>query len=152
MSEGLSFTDLTGFVSPHIHIGKDLAIAYVLAFGIGWNRKREGRSAGLRTFPLVAMASFSFIHAAEAHFAGDPEAMARVLTGIITGIGFIGGGAILKGSHKVEGTATAASLWATGAIGAAVALGSYALAVFVTLGTMATLYFSTPLTEVGGRP
>lgn len=152
MNEGVNFTELVNFALPYLHLAKDLAISYVLALGIGWNREQKGRSAGLRTFPLVAMASCSFIQAAEARFAGDPEAMARVLTGIITGIGFIGGGAILKGNRKVEGTATAASLWATGAIGAAVALGSHALAVLVTFATMATLYFLTPLKQVDGRP
>lgn len=52
--------------------------------------------------------------------AGNPEAMARVVEGIITGMGFIGGGAILRMKDSVRGTATAASLWATGAIGTAV--------------------------------
>ena len=124
-------------VLPHI---RDLAIAYALAFLIGWNREREDRSAGLRTFPLVAVAACGFVQASEGMVRGEPEAMARIVEGVITGIGFIGGGAILKGGGEVHGTATAASLWATGAIGLAVGLANYDVAVTVCLFTVLTLY------------
>ena len=119
---------------------RDLGIAYALAFLIGWNREREDRSAGLRTFPLVAVASCGFVQATEQLAAGNPEAMARVVEGVITGMGFIGGGAILKQGAEVHGTATAAALWATGAIGIAVALGAYDVALVVSLFAVATLY------------
>ena len=122
---------------PHI---RDLSIAYALAFLIGWNREREDRSAGLRTFPLVAVAACGFVQATEKLAAAEPEAMARIVEGVITGIGFIGGGAILKGGGEVHGTATAASLWATGAIGVAVGLANYDVAVTVCLFTVLTLY------------
>jgi putative Mg2+ transporter-C (MgtC) family protein len=122
---------------PHI---RDLAIAYAMAFLIGWNREREDRSAGLRTFPLVAVASCGFIQAAESFAAGEPEATARIMEGVITGIGFIGGGAILKGGGEVHGTATAAALWATGTIGVATGLGAYDVAVVVCLFTALTLF------------
>jgi putative Mg2+ transporter-C (MgtC) family protein len=62
-----------------------------------------------------------------------------VIEGLITGIGFIGGGAILKQGANVHGTATAASLWATGAIGASVGLGSYDVAVTIAVFTFLTL-------------
>ena len=124
-------------VLPHI---RDLAIAYALAFLIGWNREREDRSAGLRTFPLVAVAACGFVQATEGLAAAEPEAMARIVEGVITGIGFIGGGAILKGGGEVHGTATAAALWATGAIGVAVGLANYDVAVTVCLFTVLTLY------------
>jgi putative Mg2+ transporter-C (MgtC) family protein len=124
-------------VLPHL---RDLSIAYVLAFLIGWNREREDHSAGLRTFPLVAIASCGFIQATEGLVGDTPEAMARIVEGVITGIGFIGGGAILKGGGEVHGTATAASLWATGAIGVAVGLGTYDVAAVICLFTIITLY------------
>ena len=126
---------------PHI---RDLSIAYALAFLIGWNREREDRSAGLRTFPLVAVAACGFVQATEGLAAAQPEAMARIVEGVITGIGFIGGGAILKGGGEVHGTATAASLWATGAIGVAVGLANYDVAMTVCLFTVLTLYTSRP--------
>ena len=113
--------------------------AYALAFPIGWDRERESRSAGLRTFPLVALASCGFIQATEGLAAGHPEAMARIVEGLITGMGFIGGGAILKQGGSVYGTATAASLWATGAIGVAVGLGSLDVAVTIAVITFLTL-------------
>jgi putative Mg2+ transporter-C (MgtC) family protein len=134
---------------PHV---RDLAIAYALAFLIGWNREREDRSAGLRTFPLVAIAACGFIKATEGMTAGEPEATARIVEGVITGIGFIGGGAILKGGGEVHGTATAASLWATGAIGIAVALEAYDVAAVICLFTVLTLYVLSRLkpTDPGG--
>jgi putative Mg2+ transporter-C (MgtC) family protein len=122
---------------PHI---RDLTIAYVLAFLIGWNREREDRSAGMRTFPLVAIAACGFVLATEGMLRDEPEGMARIVEGVITGIGFIGGGAILKNGGEVHGTATAASLWATGAIGIAVGLANYDVAVLICLFTVLTLY------------
>ena len=122
---------------PHI---RDLSIAYALAFLIGWNREREDRSAGLRTFPLVAIAACGFVLAAESLLHDEPEGMARVVGGVITGIGFIGGGAILKGGGEVQGTATAASLWATGVIGVAAGLANYDVALVICLFTVLTLY------------
>lgn len=118
--------------------------AYMLALPIGWNREKEERSAGLRTFPLVAIASCGLIQASESLTADNPEAMARIVEGLITGMGFIGGGAILRLKDSVKGTATAASLWVTGAIGAAVGLGSYDVAVMLSLVTLATLWAMSP--------
>ncbi|MGE3874704.1 MAG: MgtC/SapB family protein [Parvibaculaceae bacterium] len=128
-----------------------LAAAYALAFPIGWDREREARSAGLRTFPLVALASCGFIEAAEAHLRDSPQAVAYVVEGLITGMGFIGGGAILKQGASVYGTATAASLWATGAIGASVGLGSYEVAVTIAVFTFLTLRF-LPLFKEESQP
>lgn len=122
-----------------------LAIAYLLALPIGWNREREERSAGIRTFPLVAIATCGLIQAAETLTAGSPEAMARIVEGLITGMGFIGGGAILRLKDSVKGTATAASLWVTGAIGASVGLGSYDVAIMLSLVTLVTLWLLSPL-------
>ncbi len=123
-------------IIPHVLA---LAGAYALAFPIGWDREKEARSAGLRTFPLVAMACCGFVQATETLLVNSPEATARVVEGLITGIGFIGGGAILKQGSSVHGTATAASIWATGAIGTAVGLGSFDVAVAVAAFTFLSL-------------
>ncbi len=128
-------------ILPHVMA---LAAAYALALPIAWNREKEDRSAGLRTFPLVALASCGFVQATEAFLAGTPDGLAKVVEGIITGVGFIGGGAILKQGDAVRGTATAASLWATGAIGLAVGLGVYDVAVTISAFTFATLLFMSP--------
>lgn len=134
----------------HFQIGPhagSLLISYLLAFPIGWNREREERSAGLRTFPLVAVASCGFIQGAE-HLIGDePEALARLIVGIITGVGFIGGGAILQQKNSVRGTATAASLWVTGAIGVSVGVESYDVALMLTLIAFLTLQTLSPISR-----
>lgn len=129
-------------IVPHLAA---LIAAYLLALPVGWNREKEERSAGLRTFPLVAVASCGFVQAAETLASSDPEAMARIVEGIITGMGFIGGGAILRLKDSVKGTATAASLWATGAMGTAVGLGSYDVAIVLSLITLLTLWVLSPL-------
>jgi putative Mg2+ transporter-C (MgtC) family protein len=134
---------LTSFnLVPHLIA---FAIAYILALPIGWNREREERSAGLRTFPLVAVACCGFVQAAESLTVDSPEAMARIVEGLITGMGFIGGGAILRHKASVKGTATAAALWTTGAMGTAVGLGSYEVALVLSLVTLITLWILGPL-------
>lgn len=139
----LSHLGIAGFdIVPHLVA---LAAAYVLALPIGWNREREERSAGLRTFPLVAVATCGFIQAAERVAAGDAEAMARIIEGLITGMGFIGGGAILRRDDSVKGTATAASLWVTGAIGVGVGLEAYDVAIMLSVITILTLWLLPPL-------
>lgn len=128
-----------------------LSIAYLFVFPIGWDRERNSRSAGLRTFPLVAVASCGFVQTAVSVLRANTPAQARILEGLITGIGFIGGGAILKKSDAVSGTATAASLWATGAIGAAVGYGQYDIGLVLAVLTFLTLKFLTPLKQEGSE-
>ncbi len=120
---------------PHV---RDLTIAYGLAVPIGWDREREERTAGLRTFPLVAIASCAFIQATE-HAGDASNVLSGAVEGLIAGMGFIGGGTILKEGLSVRGTATAASLWATAAIGLAVGFGSYDVAVVIAAATFLTL-------------
>lgn len=126
-----------------------LACAFALAVPIGWDREKRARSAGLRTFPLVAMASCGFVQASESLLVHSPDGMSKVIEGLITGIGFIGGGAILKQGNAVHGTATAASLWATGAIGVSVGLGAYDVAVTVAVFTFLTLRLMTLVKDEG---
>lgn len=124
-----------------LHI-RDLLYAYLLALPIGWDREKNTRSAGLRTFPLVAVAACGYMLVGM-QVLDSTDAEARVLEGIITGMGFIGGGAILKnvvtGASFVSGTATAASLWLTGAIGISVATGRLEIALVMSVLTFLTL-------------
>lgn len=122
-----------------------LLVAYALALPIGWNREKEERSAGIRTFPLVAMAACGFVLIASGVPGASPDAQSRILAGLMTGIGFVGGGAILKHGDRATGTATAASLWATGALGAAVGYGELDVAVILSLVTVLTLTLLAPL-------
>jgi putative Mg2+ transporter-C (MgtC) family protein len=143
----LETTDHFG-VLPHLVA---LSIAYILALPIGWNRERAERSAGLRTFPLVALATCGIVQATEGILNGHPEGTARIIEGLMTGMGFIGGGAILKEGGSVRGTATASSLWATGATGAAVGLGAYDVAIVISLFTFLTLWLLVPFKNEGGK-
>jgi putative Mg2+ transporter-C (MgtC) family protein len=76
---------------------------------------------------------------------GDAGSRSRIIQGLITGIGFIGGGAILKTNGTVHGTATAASIWNTGVLGAAVALGRYDMAIALSLLNLLALRLLRPL-------
>lgn len=114
--------------------------AYVLALPVAWDREHEARSAGLRTFPLVSVAACGYMLVG-IQVLSSTDAESRVLYGIITGMGFLGGGAILKSKGSVTGTATAASLWMTGAIGIAVAFHRYEIALVLALINFFTLRF-----------
>jgi putative Mg2+ transporter-C (MgtC) family protein len=108
-----------------------IVIAYLLTLPLGWLREKESHSVGVRTFPIVAIASCGYLLITRSGPSSD--AFTRVLQGLIAGIGFIGGGAILKDGMTVHGAATAASIWNTGVIGAAVALGKYDVAIILTV-------------------
>ena len=122
---------------------KRIAIAYLLTAVIGWDREREEHNAGVRTFPIVGMASCGYLL-----ILGDqagPGDQSRILQGLITGIGFVGGGAILKEGATVRGMATAASIWNTGVIGASVAMDRYGIAIALALLNFFTLRALHPL-------
>ena len=120
-----------------------VAIAYILTATIGWEREQESHSAGVRTFPIVGMASCGYLLLIG--YQPDPGAQSRLLQGLITGIGFIGGGAILKEGATVTGTATAASVWNAGVIGAAVAMDHYGIAITLAILNLFTLRALLPL-------
>jgi putative Mg2+ transporter-C (MgtC) family protein len=118
-----------------------LGVAYALSLPIAWDREREGHSAGLRTFPIVAAASCGLAMIGTSFSGASPDAYSRILQGLVTGIGFIGGGAILRDRGSVSGTATAASVWCVGIVGAAVGFGMYHIAVVLSLVDFLTLRF-----------
>lgn len=123
----------------------DLVLAYLLAIPIAWDRETKARTAGLRTFPLVAVAACAYMLIGY-QVLSSTDAEARVIQGLMTGMGFIGGGAILKHRGSVHGTATAASLWATGAIGLAVASNRLEIALLISVMTFLTLRYLKPIT------
>ncbi|MCL4267802.1 MAG: MgtC/SapB family protein [Anaerolineae bacterium] len=125
-----------------------LTIALLITFPIAYDREKSTQIMGLRTYPLVALAtcgyvliSFTFIDA------NDSSAQARIVQGILAGIGFIGGAAILKKEDRVKGTATAASVWATGAIGIAAAYARYDIAIFLALAVFIILHWFPALKD-----
>jgi putative Mg2+ transporter-C (MgtC) family protein len=112
-----------------------IVLSCALAVPLGWERKRHSHAdVGLRVFPLVAVGACVYVFIGQQVFSGEyRDEQADMLQGLMVGIGFIGAGAIIKHSGGVSGLATAAAIWTTGAIGAAVAYGFYALAVVLAL-------------------
>lgn len=119
-----------------IELAGRLAAALVLGGAIGLERELSGQVAGLRTHMTVALGSavFAIVSAYGFQEFVAPRAgtnvqvdVARVASNIVTGVGFLGGGAILKDGASVRGLTTAASLWVTAAVGLAVAMGMYGL-------------------------
>ena len=133
----------------------DVMLAYtvqmVLAFGlvlpVGFNRESSRQSIGLRTFPLVSLASCCFTLLGFELNGDDNSLMGEVLGGIITGIGFVGGGAILQKDDRIEGTSTAAAIWAAGCVGVAVAMGRLEIAVLISVFMVGIFYFVSPLKQ-----
>ena len=125
-----------------------LLVAMVLGGLVGMERQTRGRAAGLRTNILVCLGSAAIVVAfqklflelnvgAESAIRIDP---ARAAAGVITGIGFLGAGTIVKSKDFVRGLTTAASIWVVSAIGVTVGLGEYVIAVVLTLLVLVALY------------
>ncbi|HEV3255396.1 MAG TPA: MgtC/SapB family protein [Gemmataceae bacterium] len=109
-----------------------LLVAMILGGLVGFERQQEGKAAGLRTHMLVALGSALFVlipleSLASEHLAPGQQLdrLSRVIQGIVTGIGFLGAGTILKlgEQREIKGLTTAASIWLTAAIGVAVGTG-----------------------------
>jgi putative Mg2+ transporter-C (MgtC) family protein len=111
-----------------------MLVAAALGAALGWERMRAGKDAGLRTHMLLALGSAFFVLAPQRAGMG-PNEISRVYQGLLSGIGFLGGGAILKdtGAGRVRGLTTAAALWTTAAVGAAVGLGRELAALLMTV-------------------
>src|ERR1051325_8514668 len=123
-----------------------IVIAYILALPVGWYREREAHSIGVRTFPLVAVASCGYVLLGTAP-GMTADSQSRIIQGLVAGIGFIGGGAILKDQGHVRGAATAASIWNFGVVGAAVAQDRFVLAGLLALLNFFVLRVVGPLKE-----
>ncbi len=114
-----------------------LCLSLVLGAVVGYERKRKGQPAGLRTFSLIAMgatlAMLVSIYVCQEYVGlknGDPG---RIAAQVITGIGFLGAGAIIQAKGSVRGLTTAAGIWMASIIGLAVGVGLYALSIVSTL-------------------
>jgi putative Mg2+ transporter-C (MgtC) family protein len=127
-------------------VGEKIVLAWLLAMPTGLAHERQEHGIGIRTFPIVSMASCAYLLL---FTRGTPvdllAAQSRVLQGLVAGIGFVGGGAILKDGLSVRGTATAASIWNTAAIGASVALGRFEIAILLSILNLFTMEALVPL-------
>ena len=133
MDFSFSFTELSETWQDAWQQTWHLIVAFVLAVPIGWDRERRDISAGVRTFPLVAVAACGVFLVGESFANDEPEALSRLVYGVMTGMGFLGGGAILKEKGQVTGLTTAASLWNTAVIGLAVGADQFPVAIALSL-------------------
>jgi putative Mg2+ transporter-C (MgtC) family protein len=126
-----------------------LVVAVILGGLLGYERERAGKAAGLRTHMLVALGAAIFVLAPLESGMAIAD-LSRVIQGIITGIGFLGAGAILKRVRRmeIEGLTTAANIWFTAAIGTAVGSGQLWLP---TLGTLLALVVLAALRRLEAR-
>jgi putative Mg2+ transporter-C (MgtC) family protein len=127
-----------------------LALAALIGFVIGLEREAAGQSAGERTHALVALGSATFALLSVTAF---PNAdTARVAAGVVTGLGFLGAGMILKeaGDARIHGLTTAAGIWVVGAIGLAIGSGMY-LVGLVCAAITALVLFSERVLRLGER-
>ncbi|MCY7346872.1 MAG: MgtC/SapB family protein [Pyrinomonadaceae bacterium] len=124
------------------HIVIRLIAAIILGAVIGFEREKAGKAAGLRTHILVALGTCVFVVAC-AGSGMDADGLSRVIQGIVTGIGFLGAGSILKLNEErdIQGLTTAAGIWMTAAVGVAVGLGTLGLALLATILTVIILTF-----------
>jgi putative Mg2+ transporter-C (MgtC) family protein len=139
--------DIPGVIS-WVQLGEyvlKILIAFVLTLPIAWERESTTRRIGLRTFPIAAVASCGYVLVAVEVVGENADAQARIIQGLITGIGFIGGGAILREDGNVRGTSTAAGIWTTGIIGAAIAYGNYAIAIVISIVNYLAFKLLTPM-------
>ena len=111
-----------------------LLVAAALGGLLGYEREKQGKSAGVRTHMLVAIGAALFVLIPQQAGASTAD-LTRVLQGLIAGVGFLGAGAIILGTKQVEtqGLTTAAGIWVTAAIGAAAGMGRESTAVLSTL-------------------
>ena len=116
-----------------------LVLAVVLGGIIGVERELRDKPAGLRTMILICVGAAVFSIVSEAFRPPLGESGTRIAAQIVTGIGFLGAGAILRERHYIFGLTTAASIWTVAAVGVAVGFGMYALAVFSTAAIMFAL-------------
>ena len=123
-----------------------LIAAALLGSIIGYERERAGKAAGLRTHILVTLGTCVFVLACSG-FGMSSDGLSRVVQGIVTGIGFIGAGSILKLNEErdIKGLTTSAGIWMTAAIGVAVGLGTLGLALLAAILTIIVLALVGPI-------
>lgn len=128
-------------VEANVLVFMNLSGALLLGLAVGYERSYHGRAAGMRTYGIVCMASAALTvfvgfpgfwyggHGGPVSVAVDPT---RVVQGIVTGVGFLGAGVIMKEGLNISGLTTAASIWASCAIGVLVGVGLYGAAILLT--------------------
>ncbi len=138
-------------LQPIVHTTLALCVAFVLGGLIGFERQWRQRNAGLRTNVLVALGAAAFVDLG-ARVAG-PDGGVRVISYVVSGIGFLGAGVIMKEGAQVRGLNTAATLWASAAVGAFAGAGLQGEAALVTAFILAGNTLLRPIADfINRRP
>jgi len=124
-----------------------LVAALVLGGAIGFERELGGKPAGLRTNIIICLGACAFTIIARHLSEGNPDAATRIGAGIVTGVGFLGAGALIQAGSGVHGMTTAASIWLVTSIGMACGAQMYVAAVTVTGLALCVLFGLLPLTR-----
>lgn len=139
-------------LSPTLEFIIRLLVASLIGAIIGFERKYRAKGAGVGTHVLVAIGAALFMIVSQHGFAGANRFdAARVAAGVVSGIGFLGGGIILKQQNRVSGLTTAAGLWVTAAMGLAIGSGLYILAGSCALIVLIWSYITNILTYKLGK-
>lgn len=129
-----------------------LLLAVILSGLIGFERQLHRGHAGLRTHILVSLGSclimLTSLYVFDIYIEKAPLDPTRIAAGVITGIGFLGAGTIIKEREGVRGLTTAASLWVAASIGLAVGIGFFSAAIFSTVLTLVALHFLRYVDEI----
>jgi putative Mg2+ transporter-C (MgtC) family protein len=128
-----------------VEFAQRLLFAALLGGVLGFERELRNKSAGLRTNMLIAIGSALFTLMSLDLAAGSRADHSRVAAQIVTGIGFLGAGAIMRTDAGIQGLTTAATIWVNAAVGVAVGGGEYRLASIATVVTLAVLLMLNPL-------
>jgi putative Mg2+ transporter-C (MgtC) family protein len=129
---------------PSHNLTLRLLLAAGLGAAIGLEREYRQKPAGLRTNMLIALGSalFTIVSIEMAHGGGTPD---RITAQIVTGVGFLGGGAILRSGTSIHGMTTAATIWVNAAIGMAAGAGEFTTAAVATVLTLVVLAVLPPI-------
>ncbi len=138
----LAATDMVGFDEII-----SLVVALVLGGAIGFERELGGKPAGLRTNIIICLGACAFTIISQHLAQGNPDAATRIAAGIVTGVGFLGAGALIQAGSGVHGMTTAASIWLVTSIGVACGVQMYVTATTVTGLALAVLFGLLPLTR-----
>lgn len=103
-----------------------MCLAALLCFSVGWERETRGSPAGDRTYALIGLGAAAFTAIGVDAFPATAE---KLIAGVVTGVGFLGAGMILKEGRDVIGLTTAASIWAVAAIGVVIGAGEYLMGI-----------------------
>ena len=124
-----------------------LLFAVVLGGAIGLEREINGKPAGLRTNIIICLGAAAFTLVARRLGVDAPDAPGRVAAGIVTGVGFLGAGALIQEGSGVHGLTTAAGIWLVASIGVACGMGYYLMAALTTFLALVALFGLLPITR-----